>query len=65
MITLTETAETYIKDQITSRGVDSGIRFGVTGAGCGGYSYVVEFADEIGEEDWQIKKCLDNFSERP
>jgi len=51
MITLTETAEKYVKDQIDNRPA-LGIRFGVTGAGCGGYSYVVEFADEIGGEDF-------------
>ena len=51
MITLTETAENYVRDQITNRGQALGIRFGVTGAGCGGYSYVVEFADEIATED--------------
>jgi len=51
MITLTEKAEEHILSQITQRGKGLGIRFGVTGAGCGGYSYVVEFADTKNPDD--------------
>jgi len=58
-ITLTDSAVTHISEQLDNRsgyGLDEtkgiGIRFGVTGAGCGGYSYVVEFVDVDGGEDY-------------
>jgi len=51
-ITLTDNAYSHINHQLDERSghglIDDmgyGIRFGVTGAGCGGYSYVVEFVD--------------------
>jgi iron-sulfur cluster assembly protein len=58
-ITLTDAAYTHIHEQLENRnayGFDEtkgvGIRFGVTGAGCGGYSYTVEFVDVDGGEDY-------------
>ena len=55
-IRLTESAAAHIRQQLElrhtadqSKGI--GIRFGVTGAGCGGYSYVVEFVDVDSGED--------------
>lgn len=64
-ITLTEAAVKHISHQLLMRRTDGypgfkdenlakgslGIRFGVTGAGCGGYSYVVEFVDVDSDED--------------
>lgn len=57
-ITLTDKAVSHINQQLDDRngyGLDGtkgiGIRFGVTGAGCGGYSYVVEFVDVDSGED--------------
>lgn len=54
-ITLTESARQYVVLKLDDRRNDDhpsiGIRFGVTGAGCGGYSYVVEFVDVDGGED--------------
>ena len=54
-ITLTESAVTHIGRMLDERnGKDNkglGIRFGITGAGCGGYSYVVEFVDVDNDED--------------
>jgi iron-sulfur cluster assembly protein len=51
-ISLTEAALSHIRHQLDDRsgyGMDEtkgiGIRFGVTGAGCGGFSYTVEFVD--------------------
>ena len=56
-ITLTDSAVTHIGEQLDDRsghGLDDkgiGIRFGVSGAGCGGYSYTVEFVDkDLGED---------------
>ena len=51
-ITLTDTAVTHIRVQLDERSGDTlGIRFGVTGAGCGGYTYTVEFVDKDSGED--------------
>ena len=58
-ITLTDAAVIHIGQQLDERsayGFDEtkgiGIRFGVTGAGCGGLSYTVEFVDVDGGEDF-------------
>ena len=63
-IKLTESAVEHISHQLLMRSTDGapgfkmespekgiGIRFGVTGAGCGGHSYVVEFVDVDKGED--------------
>jgi iron-sulfur cluster assembly protein len=55
-ITLTDSAAMYIDDQLTDRSEFAedkgiGIRFGVTGVGCGGYSYTVGFVDVDNGED--------------
>jgi len=57
-IFLTDRAVSHINRQLDERhgyGLDGtkgiGIRFGVTGAGCGGYSYMVEFVDVDKGED--------------
>ena len=57
-ISLTDRAESHIRQQLEDRSAHGliedkgiGIRFGVTGAGCGGYSYVVEFVDVDSGED--------------
>lgn len=54
-ITLTEPAAACIKEQISIRRKGIGIRFGVTGAGCGGYSYTIAFVDEDFDEDFIFK----------
>jgi len=51
MITATAKAKQYIQKMIESRDGTVGIRFGVIGAGCGGYSYIVEYVDEPHNED--------------
>lgn len=55
-ITLTKEAESHIRNQLNIRNKGIGIRFGVTGAGCGGYSYIVEFVDTDGGEDYIFKQ---------
>ena len=49
-ISLTDSAEWHIAKQLNDRG-GVGVRFAVEGAGCGGYSYVVEFVDQGEEHD--------------
>ena len=51
MVTLTEAAADRVRDFLAKRGFGEGLRFGVKPSGCSGYSYVVNYADEIGPED--------------
>jgi iron-sulfur cluster assembly protein len=51
MITLTEAAADRVREFLEKRGTGEGLRFGVKESGCSGYSYVVNYADEIGPED--------------
>jgi iron-sulfur cluster assembly protein len=50
-ITLTEPAAKHIKAFLENRGKGVGLRLGVRTSGCSGMAYVLEFADEINEED--------------
>lgn len=50
-ITLTEAAATRVRTYLTSRGQGQGLRLGVKTTGCSGLAYVVDFADEVGDED--------------
>jgi iron-sulfur cluster assembly protein IscA len=50
-ITLTEVAAKHVASQLAARGKGLGIRLGVTTTGCSGMAYVLEFADEIDEQD--------------
>jgi iron-sulfur cluster assembly protein len=50
-ITLTEPAAKHVKAYLENRGKGVGLRLGVRTSGCSGMAYVLEFADEINEED--------------
>lgn len=50
-IELTESAAQRIKEQLDSRGAGLGLRVQVKETGCSGYGYVMDFADEIGDQD--------------
>ncbi|HWP00874.1 MAG TPA: iron-sulfur cluster assembly accessory protein [Methylococcus sp.] len=50
-VTLTEKAARQIAKQLTRRGHGIGLRLGVKKAGCSGFAYVVDYADEVGTED--------------
>lgn len=50
MITLTKPAATRIADQITKNN-SLALRFAAKASGCSGYSYVMDFADQIGGDD--------------
>ncbi len=50
-ITLTEAAATRVRTYLNSRGWGQGLRLGVKTTGCSGLAYVVDFADEVGDED--------------
>jgi iron-sulfur cluster assembly protein len=50
-ITLTEQAATRIREQLQRRGSGLGLRVGVRTSGCSGYSYVIDYADEVRPDD--------------
>ena len=50
-ITLSERAAEHVGKFLQNRGKGEGLRLGVKTSGCSGMAYVLEFADEINEED--------------
>ena len=50
-ITLTETAAERVREFLANRGKGIGLRLGVKTTGCSGMAYVMEFVDELNEED--------------
>ncbi len=50
-ITLTEPAAERVRNFLENRGKGIGLRLGVKTSGCSGMAYVMEFADEVNEED--------------
>ena len=52
---LTESAARRIREQLTKRGHGLGLRVGVKTSGCSGYSYVIDYADDIKPDDLVIE----------
>ncbi len=50
-ITMTPAAHGHVSGFIENRGSGVGIRLAVRTTGCSGMGYVLEFADEVAEED--------------
>ena len=50
-ISLTDSAANRVRTYLDARGAGVGLRLGVTQTGCSGYSYVINYAEEIGEND--------------
>ena len=50
-ISLTNSAADRVRRYLDSRGSGVGLRLGVTKTGCSGYSYVINYADEVGAAD--------------
>lgn len=50
-LSMTEKAANHVQKAITQRGKGLGLRLGVKTTGCSGMAYVLEFADEIEEQD--------------
>ena len=50
-ISLTESAANHVRNYLDNRGKGVGLRLGVRTTGCSGMAYVLEFADEVGEDD--------------
>ncbi len=55
MITLTPAAAGRIREQIARRGHGLGIRLAVRKAGCSGWAYHVEYADEARADDHRFE----------
>jgi iron-sulfur cluster assembly protein len=54
-IHLTEAAARRIQDQLARRGKGIGLRVGVRRAGCSGYAYLIDYADQIEPDDVVIE----------
>jgi iron-sulfur cluster assembly protein len=50
-VQLTENAAKRIRQQLKERGRGVGLRLGVKQAGCSGYAYTLDYADEARPED--------------
>ncbi|MCF8463128.1 MAG: iron-sulfur cluster assembly accessory protein [Rickettsiaceae bacterium] len=55
LMTITNLAAEKVKELLAQRGEDSiGIKVKIKSGGCSGYTYVVEYADNIGKYDKEI-----------
>ena len=50
-ISLTNSAAERVRTYLDKRGSGVGLRLGVTETGCSGYSYVINYAEEIDDSD--------------
>jgi iron-sulfur cluster assembly protein len=50
-ISLTEAAADRVRSYLDRRGEAIGLRLGVTETGCSGYSYIINYAEEIAGDD--------------
>ncbi|MDH3849199.1 MAG: iron-sulfur cluster assembly accessory protein [Gammaproteobacteria bacterium] len=50
-ISLTESAASRVRNYLQARGGGVGLRLGVTKNGCSGYSYVINYAEDITDAD--------------
>ena len=50
-ISLTENAAQRVKSFLENRGKGIGLRIGIKTTGCSGMAYVLEFVDELNDED--------------
>ena len=50
-ISLTESAATRVRSFLERRGSGVGLRLGITKTGCSGYSYVINYADAVNDDD--------------
>ncbi len=50
-ISLTESAADRVRNYLDAKGEGVGLRLGVTKTGCSGYSYVINYAEDISDAD--------------
>ena len=51
MISLTESAADRVRSYLERRGHGVGLRVGIRKTGCSGYAYVIDYADEVADDD--------------
>lgn len=66
-IKLTEAAATHIQEMLNKRGHGLGLRLSTKASGCTGFTYVVDYADKVNENDqvfetYGVKVVVDNKS---
>ena len=50
-ISLTEPAADRVRNHLEARGRGIGLRIGVKKTGCNGFAYVINYADEVNDDD--------------
>lgn len=50
-VTMTESAAERVRSFLTNRGKGLGLRLGIKTTGCSGLAYVLEFVDELNDDD--------------
>lgn len=50
-ITVSESAADRVKNYLSKRGRGLGLRLAVKTTGCSGYAYVLDYVDELGDDD--------------
>lgn len=50
-ITVTESAASRVRNYLNKRGKGLGLRLGVKQTGCSGFAYVLDYADELADDD--------------
>jgi len=50
-VTLTDAAAVHVNAMLEKRGQGVGLRIGTKKSGCTGYAYVVDYADEVADDD--------------
>jgi iron-sulfur cluster assembly protein len=56
MITLTESAVKRVQEMVSKKDTAIGLRIGVTESGCSGYSYALDFAESLSDDDTVIEQ---------
>ncbi len=68
-VNLTENAAKQIQKQLNKRAKGIGLRLGVKEAGCTGFAYVIDYADELEDDDMVFEehgvKVIINESHMP
>jgi len=54
-VSITENAAKQIAKQLQKRGKGIGLKLATKKSGCSGYSYVLDYADTLGEQDIQFE----------
>jgi iron-sulfur cluster assembly protein len=50
-VTLTDSAASHVSNMLAKRGHGVGLRIGTKKSGCTGFAYVVDYADDVSDDD--------------